>query len=314
MRREGNTLSSVIRQVWDGENLRSMTKNSPGRATGAHISISGHITAHELRKRLDDVDAVNGFMNRFLIIAVERSQFLPNGGRLDLVKQIPIQERLRAAVAFAREGEGVELHRDEMADQLWGRIYNKLSTGGPGLLGAVTGRAEPQVMRLACLHAVADQSSAIGIEHLRAALEVWRYAYESAAYVFGDALGDRIADRIWNVLKDAGEDGLPRTQINHLFAGNDTASDIKDALNLLGDDLGLARMESLPSGGRPVERWFVAKSLWDEINEISQELMGSRGDISFISSSRDSAVADLGSQHETAATGTDGADDDEVVL
>ena len=46
--REGNTLSPVIRQAWDTGTLRTMTKNSPARATNAHISIIGHITQTEL--------------------------------------------------------------------------------------------------------------------------------------------------------------------------------------------------------------------------------------------------------------------------
>jgi hypothetical protein len=45
--REGNTLSTVIRQAWDGKTLASMTKNSPGKSTGAHVSIVGHITRAE---------------------------------------------------------------------------------------------------------------------------------------------------------------------------------------------------------------------------------------------------------------------------
>lgn len=45
MAREGNILSSVIRQCWDGDTLSPMTKNSPITATGAHISILGHITS-----------------------------------------------------------------------------------------------------------------------------------------------------------------------------------------------------------------------------------------------------------------------------
>jgi hypothetical protein len=45
MAREGNTLSAVIRQAWDGHDLRTLTKNNATRATAPHISIIGHITA-----------------------------------------------------------------------------------------------------------------------------------------------------------------------------------------------------------------------------------------------------------------------------
>jgi hypothetical protein len=52
MKREGNILSRVIRDAWDRGDLATLTKNSPARATGAHVSIIGHITAAELRDDL----------------------------------------------------------------------------------------------------------------------------------------------------------------------------------------------------------------------------------------------------------------------
>lgn len=41
MSREGNTFSPVIRQAWDGADLRTVTKGSPARASAPHISSSG---------------------------------------------------------------------------------------------------------------------------------------------------------------------------------------------------------------------------------------------------------------------------------
>ena len=49
MVREGNTLSQVIRAMWDTGDAGSMTKQ-PYSTTGAHVSILGHITAEELRR------------------------------------------------------------------------------------------------------------------------------------------------------------------------------------------------------------------------------------------------------------------------
>ena len=80
--REGNTLSAVIRDAWDRGELRTLTKNSPARATGAHISILAHITREELRRYLQATEAANGFANRFLWLCVRRSKVLPEGGRL----------------------------------------------------------------------------------------------------------------------------------------------------------------------------------------------------------------------------------------
>jgi hypothetical protein len=47
--RQGNTLSSQIRNAWDSGDLRILTKNQAARATDAHISMVGHITRDELR-------------------------------------------------------------------------------------------------------------------------------------------------------------------------------------------------------------------------------------------------------------------------
>jgi hypothetical protein len=66
MERAGNNLSPVIRAAWEGLTLSTMTKNSPLSATGGHISIVGHITTDELRRRLNRTEVANGFANRFM--------------------------------------------------------------------------------------------------------------------------------------------------------------------------------------------------------------------------------------------------------
>src|SRR5262249_43844809 len=81
--RTGNTLSAMLRQAWDSGDLGTLTKNSPARATGAHVSLVGHITADELRRYLTATEQANGFANRHLWICVKRSKELPEGGAPD---------------------------------------------------------------------------------------------------------------------------------------------------------------------------------------------------------------------------------------
>jgi hypothetical protein len=38
-RRDGNILSRVLRDAWDRGDLATLTKSSPARATGAHVSL-----------------------------------------------------------------------------------------------------------------------------------------------------------------------------------------------------------------------------------------------------------------------------------
>jgi hypothetical protein len=112
-------------------------------------------------------------------------------------------------------------------------------------------------MRLALIYALVDQSGAIRLEHLKAALEVWRYADESARVIFGDALGNPTADRILSLLRGA-ESGLTRTELSDSFGRHATSSQITDALEML-ERYGLAEKTSEATAGRPAERWKVRK-------------------------------------------------------
>jgi len=66
--REGNTLSPIVRQAWDGSSLRAMTRGAKGECAEPHISIVGHITNTELQTLLTKNDLANGFVNRFMWI------------------------------------------------------------------------------------------------------------------------------------------------------------------------------------------------------------------------------------------------------
>src|SRR5205814_221576 len=55
----GNILSAVMRQAWEAGTLRTLTKHDPARATGAHVSSIGHITADELRRYLSTTEMAN---------------------------------------------------------------------------------------------------------------------------------------------------------------------------------------------------------------------------------------------------------------
>src|SRR4028119_1185570 len=46
-----------------------------------------------------------------------------------------------------------EVRRDGVAREVWGEVYGRLTADRPGLLGAVTSRAEAQVTRLSLLYA-----------------------------------------------------------------------------------------------------------------------------------------------------------------
>jgi hypothetical protein len=247
--RDGNTLSSTLRQAWDSGTLDILTKNNPIRATAAHVSVLAHVTKEDLLRYLTETEAGNGFGNRFLWAAVKRSKLLPEGGRQ--IDYGPLGDSLRKALAKARTAG--EITRDDSARALWRERYPELSEGRPGLFGSLTARGEAQVTRLSLLYAALDQSSWITEAHLSAALALWDYCRESARYIFGDALGDAVADTILAALRRSGP--LSRTDISKLFHRNQPSRRIDDALTVL-EKRRLARGErAYDTGGRPVEIW-----------------------------------------------------------
>jgi hypothetical protein len=111
--RQGNNLSPLLRLAWDTGDLKTMTKNSPARATGAHIGLVGHITIDELRRYLTQTEMGNGFANRYLWVCARRSKELPEGGDLASGALDEVVGEVAKALKFGRELATVQ--RDEEA-------------------------------------------------------------------------------------------------------------------------------------------------------------------------------------------------------
>lgn len=189
---------------------------------------------------------------------MKRSKLLPEGGQFSLSELTPFVNRLRAAVVFSKQV--AEVARDDETREAWREVYTDLSEARPGMFGAVTARSEAHVLRLSMLYALLDSSAVIRQEHLLAALALWEYAESSARFIFGDALGNPVADEILRALKNNPE-GLTRTDIRNLFQRNKSAGAISQALSLLVEH-GLAyskKGETSEAGGRPSERWFARR-------------------------------------------------------
>ena len=84
---------------------------------------------------------------------------------------------------------------------------------------------------------------------------VWAYAEDSARWVFGEALGDPVADTILAALRVRIE--MDRTQISGLFSRHVSASRIEQALGMLLTRNKVTRHE-FATGGRPREVYRAA--------------------------------------------------------
>jgi hypothetical protein len=185
---------------------------------------------------------------------VKRSKLLPFGGQE--IKYDDLVQRLNAA---QREAMKTAQVRWGSAKDIWPEHYKRLTSAKFGMLGALTDRGAPHVLRLAMIYALLDKKKTLDEDHLLAALEVWRYCEDSAKHIFGTVIGDDTADAILRKLKRL-KRGLTRTEIYiDVFSKNRSSTDITRALDLLERE-GLVECEEIvATGGRPKEIWHATE-------------------------------------------------------
>jgi hypothetical protein len=209
MGREGSTLSPVLRDGWDGSPMGRFLARESSLVLNHHVGLLGHVTPVELRDKLRDTDAASGYGNRHLWLAVRRTRLLPfPSNPAPLIT--PYVEALHRAIAEAQPPRELALTDD--ARDRWEVLYSELALRKRwGLAGALTARAEAQIVRLALVYALMDRSSNIETCHLEAGIALEAYADRSVRYIFGDSTGDPHADEIRRILR--GCDGMTRSEL-----------------------------------------------------------------------------------------------------
>jgi hypothetical protein len=156
--------------------------------------------------------------------------------------------------------------RSAAAKKLWHEVYPDLTAERSGLYGAVTGRAEAQVLRLSMPYALLAASGTIEEDHLRAALAFWSYADASAKLIFGAEPEDPLIGVVLAKLREAPA-GMTRTDLHNAFCRNLPAAKLLEALAKLRDR-GDSYSEPVKTGrpGAPAERWFARRR--NEFNEL----------------------------------------------
>ncbi|GAA0509679.1 hypothetical protein [Saccharopolyspora thermophila] len=254
--RSGNTLSTTLRQAWDGKTLQSVTRSNPMTATEPSITLIGHVTPRELRERMTSAEVFGGGVNRMLIIASRRARLLPEGGNLphDLVGEIADQlaDRIRKLSRLA------EVPFTPAAREAWVPIYEDLSRPRPdGPVAALLARSRPMVLRIALVYALIDGSTAVDAEHLHAARALWAYAEASIHWLYGQLDDQEQVEALLEWLAAAGEAGRSKSDVTNLYAKkNKKAAD--HAFNMLAALIrdGLVVQDTTSTGrGRPGTRF-----------------------------------------------------------
>lgn len=192
LRRENNTLSATVRNLFDGRDLEPLTKTSQTRATRPHVCIIGHITGHELREKSTENDAANGLMNRFMLLYVYRPKLVPlpqptPEHRLEALARRIADAVIAAAGADLHANNNREVALEEEARALWVASYPHLTRDRDGKGGNLLARSEVYARMLAMIFAAMDGRPAIEPCDLRAAIAWVEYWHASVTYVFNCA-------------------------------------------------------------------------------------------------------------------------------
>jgi hypothetical protein len=127
-----------------------------------------------------------------------------------------------------------------------------------GAFGAVTSRAEAQVLRLSMIYALADHSLEISLDHLKAALAVWKYARDSARHLFSKEIKDAKLIKLFKAIRAAGPGGISRRElIVDVFQRHISADELDRCLRIL-EEGGYIAKEIRKTAGRPAEIWKSA--------------------------------------------------------
>ena len=99
-------------------------------------------------------------------------------------------------------------------------------------------------------------------------MSLYDFVEESVKYIFQDALGEPLADRVYDLLQEKST-GLDRTEINNRLGRNYKSMEISDALNLL-NSLELTEVLHESTEGRPREIWVIKNEKTYELNELNE--------------------------------------------
>ncbi len=247
--REGSTLSTTVRDAYDGGRLQARSRTRTSVASNASVAVVGHITPDELHRHLTATEIAAGLGNRFLIVLSRRSKRLPEGGNLDDSTIHDLGTKVRRALEEARRVS--RLVRTDPAKKQWAILYDEIAeNASDGLVGALTARAEAQLLRLSVLYALLDGARQIDVQHLSAASAYWTYCRDSVDYLYSDSTGDEIADRLLTALRAALPAGLDGTQVRDLFSRHMEGKRLDAARDLLVE-CGLAEVVKTKTEGRP---------------------------------------------------------------
>jgi hypothetical protein len=205
-RRDGSTLSTALRDCWDGVGVKPAIKFNRISVTNPHLCLSGAISPTELISMINMREITNGFANRFMMVWAERTGIVPfpketpqsavaelAARTYEILQYVQANrnrsgDRLRVEMSSHARWHYAQLYRGELNEDLSSEIVN-----------ALLERRAPMLLRLAMLFALTDQQLRIDCSHLDAALAWLRLGTATVRYIFGGAQVTRESARVLEI-------------------------------------------------------------------------------------------------------------------
>lgn len=254
MQRKGNTLSNIIRCMYDGNKLAPMTKRNKISATDHHVAIVAHVTQDELMKKLARTECYNGFVNRFLWMCVRRGEPCAFPTIMEAEVLGNYRKRLLKILHWSEDHRGA-FEFSQNAAELWEEKYLQITDLDEGIMSQILSRGATHTIRLSLIYAVLDCSEKIRQRHLERALAVWLYATDSARYVFGELDESKYSRKILSALKDE-PGGLTSTQIHRVFGNHVDNKLMRNELGILMES-GLVHSVKQKTKGAPKKVYIL---------------------------------------------------------
>ncbi len=259
-KRDGNTLSSALRDCWDGVSMKPATKSSRLWATDPHVSLAAAITPGELHSLMASRELTNGFANRFMMFWAEKTKSLAFPVATPQTEVDALAGRVLEVLEFCNATRWVD--KDTMRVSLSpdarkryeGLYHTELNDNSAGeRITALIERRAPMLLRLAMLFALCDLTDEVQLVHINAALAWVRYSVDSVKFIFASAADEvataetnDTAQKIVDYLADKKQATRKELTVN-CFQGHTAKSRIDTALDeLLSCNPARITVESVP--------------------------------------------------------------------
>lgn len=195
--RSGNTVSMVLRNAFDGVDIKPLTKRDKVRVTRPYVCLFANITASELTTHEQSKTLThNGMLNRFLILWQQPVKEVPFpepmpsdkvehyasliAQRIMLSRNYSHETHWKKTTALARP-----LSLNDDAKSLWKKEYGRLlNRPDCDVVMTLTRRHRLHALILSSLFALLDGRLTIQPADIRSALSWCEYSRKSVVYIF----------------------------------------------------------------------------------------------------------------------------------